>query len=112
MSVNESVHVIGGTRVVIRDCKKADTGNNYQLRLLVGRGGAGGAFESIQSNIHTRLKVMDANDRQLNSHGWSTSGRADELEMTVTYSPTARDGRGAGEPAKLVWEVPVYNCAT
>ena len=106
--VNEKIEAVGQTRVTVRKFAK-EAGNMYRLTVVIARGDAGGDWESIQNSVHTRLKVVDAEGQALDSRGWGTSTRNDEMEITLNFAPSRRpeDARQSGDPVKMVWDIPM-----
>jgi len=107
--VKDHVQVVGGTtRITIHEFKKAAGDAQYQLKVSVGSEVTGlNRWDEMQKSIQSHLHVLDANGRAWDSRGWSTNTSNAEMTMEITYMRgNGPDGRPAGDPVKLEWEIP------
>ena len=107
MNLRETTKMINGVQVDFKEMKR--NGDTYELRLKVGQANLGGPdWQQLMEGLQTRMQVVDAGGNPLDHRGMSSSGGNDGIDMTIHLGRSpGPDGRMTGEPARIVWDVPV-----
>jgi len=107
MSLTAVNKVVNGTAVTIKELKK--NGDGYDLKLTVNQNAAqGNVLGELTEQVQNRINLEDAQGTVFDHRGMGTSGSNQMLEISVNFGrPFRPDGRQAGEPTKLVWEIPI-----
>lgn len=105
-SLNQTSRVIHGMRVTFQDMKKS--GDGWQLRVRVDQPSFGGPeWQQLIDGVQNRMQILDAEGNPLEHGLMNMSSKDSAMELVLEFARTARaDGRPAGEPARLAWEVP------
>ncbi len=106
MAASNVTRTIGGRKFLLKDIKKIGD-NNYATQLTVYKAGWS-AQEWTMAYAWNTFRLVDAEGNDLSRVGVSqTSAGADQMNVTLQFQRLNWAGqREAGEPAKLVWEVP------
>lgn len=103
LSAKDVERVIGPARLVVRGVTKRGD-RHYELSVASYPVGDVQAWRAVQVGHFRRgPRLLDANGRELMSGGGSSSMSEKEYTSQMRFTPQAN---GAGEPVKLVWEVP------
>lgn len=107
MNLRETTRMISGAQVDFKEMKR--NGDTYELHLRVGQANLGGPeWQQLMEGLQTRMQVVDAAGNPLDHRGMSSSGGNDGIDMTIHLGrSTGPDGRMTGEPARIVWDVPI-----
>jgi hypothetical protein len=97
---------IAGRRILLKEVKKA--GEQYEVQTTVYRAGLSPAEWNAMNYPGAAIRLLDKDGKALSSRGWGGGGGPDEMSYNWTF---ARDAWGggedkAGEPFRLVWEIP------
>jgi hypothetical protein len=100
--------VAGGMRFIVKELRR--NGEIWQLDVIVRPEGAGPVeWEQIQQTLSlANLNLLDEHGESLQRTGSSTSGTAEQVEISMEFSNRGpgRNNRKVGLPDKLVWTVP------
>lgn len=103
-SLRESSRMMGDMPVMFHDLKKA--GTNWELRLSANPQAMGGdRWNQFNQNVQS-IKLVDDAGQELDHAGMRSSGNGQGIEYVMMYVQSTQDGRHAGDPAKMLWEVP------
>ena len=107
LTVRNAEYMVGGFRVVIVHVNKVVDGQ-YAYEIVAHRDGKPQADWDVFRSLFDRhgCRLIDDQGTPLSSRGGGGSYGPDEVRITRTLACDARDGKKAGEPAKLVWEFP------
>ena len=104
LNAKGATKVIENNRLLIKDVKA--TGDTYTLNVALER--VPGAADWNENSLASTLRLVDANGDSLTRRNYASQGVAEEqLSMNLIFSRQDWNGNiSAGEPVKLVWEVP------
>jgi hypothetical protein len=99
-SVEKSV---GDARITVLDVSRK--GELFELRIRAEMRGSEVEWSRLPLND---IALVDAEGIQLARRGTSASGKNNTYEATVQFAAgQSQDGKKPGDPAKLVWDVPI-----
>ena len=103
MNAKDVERVVGPARIVVRGLKKAGD-RQYELGVASYPRGDVQPWRAAQAGQFRRgPRLLDADGRELMSGGGSSSMSEKEYTSQLRFTRVAN---GAGEPVKLVWDVP------
>jgi len=97
---------IAGRRILLKEVKKA--GDQYEVQTTVYRTGLSPAEWNAMNYPGAAIRLLDKDGKPLSSRGWGGGGGPDEMSYNWTFARDAWGGgdEKAGEPFRLVWEIP------
>jgi len=106
MSVKEMTKVVSGVPITFKELKK--TGDAYELHMMAAQPNlASPEWPMLMRQLQTRLELVDGRGDVLDHRGMSSTGNNNFVEMSLNFGHSPRpDNLPAGDPVKLVWEVP------
>jgi hypothetical protein len=106
ISLKPTTRLIYNMPVSFQDMKKV--GDAWKLHIHVNQPNFGGAdWQQFMEGVQNRMQVLDAEGNALDHRGMSTTSNNAIVDMTLDFARSVGpDGRPAGDPVRLVWEVP------
>jgi hypothetical protein len=99
------VKTASGHKLTVKDFRK--TGTSYSLSLNVTRDPSTGSAWK-EANLSNMFRLVDSEGHALTRRSYGSGGTlADSVDLQLSFAQEDWNGNAAaGEPAKLIWEVP------
>ncbi len=104
LTAKETTQTLGSSQITFKGISKS--GENWEVNL------SSSNPVPFQEMMQNRLQLLDAANRPLDRRGMSAQGDGNRMTFRLLFGPSRRpDGGLTGDPARLVWEVPVESKA-